>query len=188
MSFISRVFLAWSAYFRILFDGAYAERVARAQLPAAPEAKTDADADAERAAHVPTKPAPAAPAPAPKGREALQLLALLQRSGRLVDFLEQDITTFSDADVGVAARVIHEGCKKALRSHVTVAPIRTEEEGARITIDAVSPEISLVGNVSGSAPYRGKLEHRGWRASRIDLPEMNEAHDAFILAPAEVSL
>lgn len=187
MSFFSRVFLAWSAYFRILLDGAFAERVARAQLPEGSGTKSSTDPAEGVVAPVPATPMAKASSQ-PRGREALQLLALLQRTGRFVDFLEQDITTFSDADVGVAARVVHEGCRKALRTHVTVAPIRSEEEGARVTIEEVSPEISLVGNVSGSAPYRGKLEHRGWRAARIDLPEMTADHDAFILAPAEVAL
>ena len=183
MSFISRVFLAWSAYFRILFDGAFAERVVRAQLPEGTPAQTGGAVAEPKAI-----PTPVTPPAAPKGREALQLLALLQRSGRFIDFMEQDITTFSDADVGIAARVVHEGCRKALKSHLAVAPIRTEEEGARVTIESISPEISLVGNVSGSAPYRGKLEHRGWRAERIELPHMTDDHDASVLAPAEVSL
>lgn len=183
MSFFSRVFLAWSAYFRILFDGAFAERVVRAQLPeATPSPGSSAVAEPKAI------PVPDAPPAAPPGREALQLLALLQRSGRFVDFIEQDITAFTDADVGVAARVVHEGCRKALRTHLTVKPIRGEEEGARITIEKISPEVSLVGNVSGAAPYRGKLEHRGWRAERIELPTMSSEHDAFVLAPAEVSL
>ena len=67
---------------------------------------------------------------------ALQLLALFQREGRLVDFLQQDIASFPDADVGAAARVVHEGCRKALRAHAEIAPVRAEEEGARVTLEA----------------------------------------------------
>lgn len=181
MSFFSRVFLAWSAYFRILFDAAFAERVA-----AVGEVKALPESAPEKAAR--PEPEKSAQVRMPRGREALQLLGLLQRGGRFIDFVEQDIATFSDADVGVAARVVHEGCRKAIRTHFTIAAIRTEEEGANVTIDAVTPAVSLIGNVAGSAPFCGKLEHRGWRASRVELPDMSDDHDANVLAPAEVSL
>ncbi|WP_155798864.1 DUF2760 domain-containing protein, partial [Sorangium cellulosum] len=127
---------------------------------------------------------------APAVTSALQLLALLQREGRLVDFLEQDIASFGDADVGVAARMVHEGCRKALRGHAKLAPVRREDEGATVTLEAgYSPaEVKLIGNVSGSAPYRGVLRHRGWRAETISLPTPVAGHDASIIAPAEVEL
>jgi hypothetical protein len=132
---------------------------------------------------------PAIPPPAPVDT-ALQLLGLFQREGRLVDFLEQDIATFTDADVGAAARVVHEGCRKALRAHATVDPLRPEAEGARVTLDAgFDPdEVKLVGDVKGQAPFAGVLRHRGWRATRFDLPRFVGEHDARVLAPAEVEL
>lgn len=121
---------------------------------------------------------------------ALLLLELLQREGRLVDFLEQDVQGFSDEDVGVAARVVHEGCRKSLRAHLDVEPIRSEAEGATITLDAGfdARAIKLVGDVRGSAPYRGSLRHRGWRAKELRLPEPVQSHDASVLAMAEVEL
>jgi len=119
----SRVWLAWLVWFRIVFDGLFAARVKRVaeggELPAAPEPKQ---------IETPKPRLPESPPAAP----ALQLLALLQREGRLVDFLEQDVTGFSDAEVGAAARVVHEGCRKALRAHAKLTTVRTEEEGSSL--------------------------------------------------------
>ena len=138
----------------------------------------------------PQREAPKAlpPPPAPE-TAALQLLGLLQREGRLVDFLQQDVTGFSDADVGAAARVVHEGCRKALAAHATVTPVRPEPEGTTLTLDTVDAQrVKLTGQVQGTAPYRGVLRHRGWRAERFDLPVALPGHDFTILAPAEVEL
>jgi hypothetical protein len=121
---------------------------------------------------------------------ALELLALLQREGRLVDFLQQDLVGFADADVGVAARVVHEGCRRALGTHASIEPVRIEGEGERITLEAGfdADAVKLVGAVQGAPPYAGTLRHRGWRAVRLDLPERVGDHDVRILAPAEVEL
>jgi hypothetical protein len=131
----------------------------------------------------------AAPKPAPP-TAALQLLALFQREGRLVDFLEQDIASFSDGDVGAAARVVHEGCRKALRAHATIEPVRSETEGSRVTLPPGfdAGEVKLIGDVRGDPPYTGALRHRGWRAARLELPAVLGSHEAPVLAPAEVEL
>ncbi len=194
---MSRFFFAWLAFFRIVFDGAFAARLfaAREALPApAPPsepspAKAETKADAKSEASAAKKPSTASDDGArPAETGALQLLALLQREGRLVDFLEQDVTTFSDADVGAAARVVHEGARKALKAHVTIAPLRSEEEGTHVSIERGSPEVKLVGQVGGSAPYRGVLRHKGWRVTEVHLPVPSAGHDAHIVAPAEVEL
>lgn len=174
MAFGARFFFAWACFFRVLFDGHFAARAlaVRSAAPALP----------------PRGPA-AAPTHVP-ATSALQLLSLLQREGRLVDFLQQDIASFSDADVGVAARVVHEGCRKALRAHATIEPVRSEAEGARITLEKGfdADAVKLVGEVRGEPPYTGALRHRGWRASRLELPALVGNHDAHVLAPAEVEL
>jgi hypothetical protein len=179
----SRLLFAWACFFRVLFDGRFAARALavrdRAPSPAAPPAVAPAPV-----------PLPAAVTSHADETAALQLLALLQREGRLVDFLQQDITSFADADVGVAARVVHEGCRKALRAHATLEPVRTEDEGARVTLAAGfdADAVKLVGEVKGEAPYTGVLRHRGWRARRLELPGLVGDHDAHVLAPAEVEL
>ena len=121
---------------------------------------------------------------------ALQLLGLLQRDARLIDFTQEDLSQYSDADIGGVARVMHEGCCKVLREHFTITPVRPEAEGSRVTLNAGfdARAVRLTGNVVGQAPFKGTLCHRGWRATETRLPRLAEAHDASVLAQAEVEL
>jgi hypothetical protein len=121
---------------------------------------------------------------------ALQLLALFQREGRFIDFLEQDLASFSDGEIGAVARVVHEGCRKALHEHARLTPLRAEEEGTSVRLEAgFNPaEVKLSGNLQGAAPYQGVLRHRGWRAAQVELPVPVKGHDASVIAPAEVEL
>lgn len=121
---------------------------------------------------------------------ALQLLALLQQEARLIDFLEEDLLGFSDADVGAAARVVHEGGKRVLKDYFTLAAVRDEQEENRVTLpegfDATA--VRLTGNVIGQPPFTGILVHRGWRVTEVRLPKLAEGHDTHVVAPAEVEL
>ena len=180
MSFFVRLLLAFSAFWRILTNRGFAAGVdrLRAGEPPAPEAQ-------------PLPPSP----PPPQLRvadvdSALQLLGLFQQEGRLVDFLEEDVGAYSDAEIGAAARVVHAGCGKALREHLELDPIRAEEEGARVTLEAGfnASEVRLTGNLVGKPPFTGTLMHRGWRAAEIKLPRLAEGHEVRVLAPAEVEL
>jgi hypothetical protein len=175
-SFFARLFLAFAVFFRVLFDAAFAGGVLRLK------------------GGEPPKPEPREP-PAPKLREApvdsaLQLLGLLQREGRFIDFLQEDVASYSDADIGAAARVVHEGVKKALVTHVTLERVRGESEGSRVTLARgfSASEVRLVGNVVGDPPFSGTLNHAGWRVTQIELPKLSDGHDLKILAPAEVEL
>jgi hypothetical protein len=120
----------------------------------------------------------------------LVLLAALQREGRLIDFLQQDITSFSDEDVGAAARVVHSGCRKLLHQYLDFEPARREAEGASLTVPpGFDPQrIRLTGNIAGQPPYQGTLKHHGWVATAIRMPAVSEAVDPRVLAPAEVEL
>ena len=121
---------------------------------------------------------------------ALQLLSLLQKEARFIDFIKEDVTSYSDADIGIAARVVHEGCNKALNEHFTLATIRNEQEGSKVTLpqgfDAGA--VRLTGNITGAAPFTGTLIHKGWQVTNIRLPKLTQGHDATILAAAEVEL
>jgi len=121
---------------------------------------------------------------------ALQLLGLLQKEARFIDFIKEDIAAFSDADIGVAARVVHEGCNKAINEHFTLAAVRNEQEGSKITLsegfDAAT--VRLTGNIVGTAPFAGTLVHKGWQVTGIRLPKLTLGHNAAIVAPAEVEL
>ena len=121
---------------------------------------------------------------------ALQLLGLMQREARFVDFIQEDVAPYTDAEIGAAARVVHEGCRKLLAEHFTIAPVRAEAEGSRITLQAGfdAAAVRLAGNVVGQAPFTGQLTHRGWQASDVRLPQLTDTRAAAILAQAEVEL
>ncbi|EGR1868110.1 DUF2760 domain-containing protein [Vibrio vulnificus] len=121
---------------------------------------------------------------------AMQLLSIMQQEARLIDFLQEDLTSFSDEEVGAAARVIHSGGQKVLKEYVTLEAIRNEDEESRIVVEeGFNPQaIRLVGNVTGNAPFNGTLIHKGWKASAMTLPKLAENYDASIIAPAEVEL
>ncbi|MNV77246.1 hypothetical protein D3C71_1706530 [compost metagenome] len=133
----------------------------------------------------------AAPAPvAASETSALQLLGLLQREARFVDFVQEDTTGYSDADIGAATRVVHAGCRKVLAEHFTLEPVRSEAEGSRVTLAAGfdATAVRLTGNVVGQAPFTGTLGHRGWRVSATRLPQLTDAKAASVVAQAEVEL
>ncbi len=121
---------------------------------------------------------------------ALQLLLLLQQEARFIDFMQEDLKGYADADIGAAARVIHEGGQKVLNEYFSFAPVRTEEEETRITLPQGfnASEVRLTGNVVGEAPFNGTLIHRGWKVTEVKLPKLVEGHDAHIIAAAEVEL
>ncbi len=184
-SLLSRLAIAIGSFFSILARPDLAAGVAGLRDGSA--VATPADAVAPQAVEVPPAPPPPAAAPA---TAALQLLGLLQREARFIDFVEEDLTTYSDADIGAAGRVVHEGCRKVLREHFQIAPVRSEAEGSRITLPAGfdASAIRLTGNVVGQAPFTGTLGHRGWRVAGSELPQLAPGHDASVLAQAEVEL
>ena len=120
---------------------------------------------------------------------ALRLLALLQKEGRLVDFLEEDIQPYTDAQVGAAVRAIHAGCRKALHERMEITRIFGEDDGTSVEVaSGFDPAaVRLTGNVHGQPPFRGVLQHGGWRAEHVTLPK-TAGVDAAILAPAEVEI
>ncbi len=159
-SFFARLWLAIVCFFRIPFDRQFAAQVAA--LRAAKSANG-------------TDP-------------ALHLLSLLQREGRLIDFCEEELAGFSDAQIGAAARTVHDGCRKALRGAVTLAPVRPEAEGSSVTLPpGFDPQaVRLSGNVVGNPPFSGVLRHHGWKATDVKMPAASG--DPTVIAPAEVEL
>jgi hypothetical protein len=145
---------------------------------------------ASHSAKPPPLPQPAAKLHEAPPDSALVLLGLLQKEGRFVDFLQEQITGYSDNEIGAAARVVHEGCQRVLKDYLSITPVRTEAEGSRVTLErgfdaaAVRP----IGNVVGEPPFTGSLVHRGWRADAVRLPKVTSSRDVSILAPAEVEL
>jgi hypothetical protein len=134
--------------------------------------------------------APPLPAAGQAEGEIAAFLALLQEKGRLVDFLMEDVTTYDDAQVGAAARVIHQGCKEVLAEHFSITPVSGAEEGSRVTVPAgyAADEYRLIGKISGNPPFSGKLIHKGWRTEYVKLPRTAKSDHLPTIAPAEVEL
>ena len=206
---MSRLLLAFSCFFRLLFRGrlpseasAYLPPEALAlpipsHSPVAHGVSTDS-----RAVSV-TGSFPVTPSTVPvafvgprgdanelRGQGALALLALFQREGRLVDFLRESLDEHDDVAIGAAVRDIHRGCKKVLEEHLRIEPVMPGQEDAPVTIPrGFDPgEVRLIGKAAGEPPFRGILVHRGWRVVDVKFPVLNEAIDRRVLAPAEVRL
>jgi uncharacterized protein DUF2760 len=121
---------------------------------------------------------------------AVQMLALLQRDGRLIDFLAEDVAPYPDTQLGAAARSVHESCRQALERYVKLEPIIASDEDDPVTVQAgFDPaSIKVMGNVTGKPPLRGLLRHRGWRATEVNLPSLPEGLGRSVVAPAEVEI
>ena len=214
---MSRLSLAFRCFFRLLFGrglpadaAAYLpESVRPAELPAArEEPTTDHKAAAEdaarkkadgQAAAVKPEPAPVSkPSRAAGGGDlaahhrdgALALLALLQREGRLIDFLRESIEGYDDSDIGAAVRDIHRGCKKVIDDHFALEAVMPGEEEARVTVpEGFDPgEVRLIGKIAGEPPFKGTLRHHGWRVTEVKLPTLTDGVDRRVVAPAEVEV
>jgi hypothetical protein len=178
-----RFLLAFKWFFIILFKGIFPIDP-RKQLPAPAPEPIDA-----LSATPPTEPKEKDGKDARIGG-AVQLLALLQREGRLLDFLQEEIESYSDAQIGAAVRDIHRGCKKALAEHLPIEPVLRDQENATVRVDpGFDPSrIRLTGKVMGEPPYTGTLRHHGWRTAKVTLPLPTAATDPLVVAPAEVEI
>ena len=176
---MNRIVLAFRCFFNLLFHGALSpETLDRMGLSARPAA--------------PVRTAAAAPPPAPAVRTsdgALQLLGILQRDSRLVDFLMEDIAAYSDDQVGAAVRELHDQCRDAVARYVSLTPVIDGVEGTFVQAPSKDPNVvKFVGNVPAKPPSGGTLRHKGWRASKVDLPAVAGKQDPTVIAPAEIEI
>ena len=181
-----RISYATRCFFAVLSRGEVPEDIAPEVVKTPAQVAPAAAAPALRA-----EPEPAPPRVEESTDRAVQMLGLLQREGRLIDFFSEDLTPYPDAQVGAAVREVHAGCRKALEQYVTLEPIIEGEEDGPVTVEAgFDPaSVKLVGNVTGQPPLRGLLRHRGWRATEISLPPLAPQESArAIVAPAEVEI
>jgi hypothetical protein len=166
--------------------------------PAAKAAKAVSPAPAvEPVQRTPAEPS-APRAPARKSASAaeqhaegvLAFLALLQREGRLVDFLQESLDDYEDGDIGASVRDIHRGLRKVLGDYFSIEPVMPGSEDDPVSVPrGFDPgEVRLVGDVTGQPPFKGVLRHHGWRVVKVNLPTLSEGVDRHVLAPAEVEI
>jgi hypothetical protein len=178
---LNRIVLAFRCFFNLLFSGELS-----------PETLTALNLTRRGAAPAASpKAASAAPA-APTVRTsdgALQLLAILQRDSRLVDFLMEDIAAYSDDQVGAAVRELHDQCRDSVARYVKLEPVVDGVEGTYAKAPGKDASlVKFVGNVPAQPPAGGTLRHKGWRATKVDLPALPTKQDATVIAPAEIEI
>lgn len=197
-NFFEQIGFAFKCFFLVLFAGRLPERIperflekANADTPLPPDITAEPDTGRKPRA---TGAATAAPDTGDSQElqveRAVQLLALLQRDGRLVDFLFEDIAAYPDDQVGAAVREVHASCREVLRRYLAVEPVLAGEEGRPTLVEAgFDPgAIKLVGAVTGEPPFRGVLRHRGWQVARVQLPALPDGATRKVVAPAEVEI
>lgn len=180
IGFATRLSFAFRCFFSLLFQGEIPPEVL--------QALTDSKAAAPA---TPAAPKPGGDTPSPESLDrAVQMLALLQRDGRLVDFLTEDVSPYPDGQLGAAVRSIHTSCRQVLDRYIKLEPILSSEEDQPVTVPAgFDPvAIKLVGNVTGEPPIRGLLRHRGWRVTDVNLPSLPQGSGRTVVAPAEVEV
>jgi hypothetical protein len=182
IGFGKRISYATRCFFSVLSRGEVPEDIVPEVVPSTPRPAP------EREPEVPALPTGKDEASTDR---AVQLLSLLQRDGRLIDFLSEDIAPYQDAQIGAAVREVHANCRKALAQYVTLEPIMDGEEDRPVTVaEGFDPaSVKLIGNVTGRPPLRGLLRHRGWRVAGTNLPPLSPQETGrAVVAPAEVEI
>jgi len=187
-----RLFKAFKAFWDTLLGRVTEPKPLIITATAAPTAKTSDNPAATAATVDPTKTVDRRNL-AKSNREqfdagAVYTLVLLQREGRLIDFLMENIDSYEDSQVGAAVRRIHHSCGKTLEDYFKLKKIIPAGEGEQFKVDAKvdRTKIRLVGNVPDMLPFDGFVQHPGWEAAKIDLPERNDSIDGKVIYPAEV--
>ena len=176
---MSRLLLAFRCFFDILFQGRLSDSalgtlgLSRRTASAAPSPKTSTPA----------------PSTAQTSDGALQILGIMQRDSRLLDFLMEDLASYSDDQVGAAVRELHDQCRDSVGRYIKLQPVIDGVEGTFAQAPSKDPNVvKFVGNVPAKPPAGGTLRHKGWRAAKVDLPAIPAKQDATILAPAEIEI
>lgn len=175
-----RIGIAFSAFLRALSSASFAQQI------------DDLQSRKTTPAPLPLAPVtPVAPPEPPKPQiDPLQLVSILQREGRLIDFLMEDIQGLPDAQIGAAVREVHRKTAKALADHVALVPVVETLEDEKMTVQAgYDPSsIRVVGNLGANPPYTGFVRHRGWKASDVKLQPLPPGQNPKVITPAEIEV
>ena len=175
---MNRILLAFRCFFNLLFSGELSGETLQAL-----------NLQRRGAAPAPVKVAAAAAPAARISDGALQMLSILQRDSRLVDFLQEDIASYSDDQIGAAVRELHDQCRDSIARYVTLAPVIDGVEGTYAKSPGSDASlVKFVGNVPAQPPAGGTLRHKGWRAVKVELPALPAKQDATVIAPAEIEI
>jgi hypothetical protein len=169
---LNRISFAFRSFFSILFGGTLPSDIAQAF---------------GYSKVVQMRPAPAPKPQAGPSDGAVQILSILQRDARLIDFLMEDVSAYSDEQVGAAVRDVQEQSRKSLQRYLKLQPAVDGVEGTFTKLyPAESSAYKLIGKVpaSGKAPG-GTLRHKGWKVDKVDLPTVAPGS---VLAPAEIEI
>jgi len=182
MPFSTRISYAFRCFFSLLFSGTIPQ-----DIGSVTDFATGTSAPSVAA---PVRPKPGENPPVESFDRAVQMLALLQRDGRLVDFLSEDVSPYPDSQLGAAVRTIHASCRQVLDRYLKLEPVIASEEDQPVTVPAgFDPAtVKLLGNVVGQPPVKGLLRHRGWRVTEVRLPSLPQGIGREIVAPAEVEI
>ena len=186
IGFWERIVLSFRCFLSILFRSTIPDDIVRKLLkPATPAQQAPGPA-----ASAVSRLKEAEPPASDTLDRAVQMLALLQRDGRLIDFLSENITAYPDVQLGAAVRTIHETCRQVLDQYVKLEPVLNSEEDQPVTVEAgFDPAaVKLIGNVAGELPVRGLLRHKGWRVKELKMPPLPQGAGRLVIAPAEVEL
>jgi hypothetical protein len=188
-----RIITAFQAFFTVLFHREKAERIVpllKGEALGEPLPTLIAEEPPAQTPSKQDKPSSEKEKPRKGQSEAITLLATLQREARFLDFLMEKLDGYDDAQVGAAARTVHDECAAVVTRLFDVQPLRAEDEMSQITVETPDASlVQLVGNVSGSAPYTGCLTHCGWVAKKCELPTWSGTREsALVLSPAEVEI
>jgi len=172
---LRRILLAFRSFFGILFHGNLSDEMM-------------ADLGLSRRGTATQAASPPPPVARPSDG-ALQILAILQRDSRLIDFVMEDIASYSDEQVGAAVRGLHDQARDCLARYVSLQPVIDGVEGTFTRPPSSDPAtVKFIGNVPAGTPSGGVLRHRGWRAAKVDLPPLASRQDTSIVAPAEIEI
>ena len=184
-----RILTAFKVFFAALFNREKAERLALL-LEHSPESAASEKAVPEKKEQFPEKMEKKHPEKAVQQSEAITLLAALQREARLIDFFKENLDQYDDSQVGAAARTVHDQSAAVLERFFAMKPLRNEEESSMLEMtDSDAALIQFTGNVPETRPYRGRLTHHGWKATKCELPKWNGSNEsAMVIAPAEIEI
>jgi len=176
---LNRILLAFRCFFNLLFSGELSSETLNVMK-----------LTRRGGAPAPSKAAASAAAPAVRVSDgALQMLGIMQRDSRLVDFLMEDIAGYSDDQIGAAVRELHDQCRDSIARYVSLAPVIDGVEGTYAKAPGQDANlVKFIGNVPAQPPAGGTLRHKGWRAVKVDLPALPAKQDASVIAPAEIEI